>query len=116
LESAWKETDTNAPALEFDFQSQGGNGEVWMDFLPTFRLCPGMKLRVAVSLDNGAPTIVEVPGSSGAENENGRVRSEAVQDNFVRARVPLLTLTAGKHALKIRAIDAGAVIDRIALP
>jgi hypothetical protein len=44
------------------------------------------------------------------------VRSMAVQNNYVRARVPLPALTAGKHTLKIRAMDPGAVIDQIHLP
>ena len=111
-----KEDDTHAPTLEFDFNSQGGDAEAWVDFLPAFRLYPGMKLRLAVSVDNGLPAIIEVPGSSGAENENGQVRSQAVQNNYVRTRVPLPTLSAGKHTFKIRAVDPGVLIDRISLP
>jgi hypothetical protein len=67
-------------------------------------------------VDNGLPAIIEVPGSSGAENENGQVRSQGVQNNYVRTRVPLPALTAGKHAFKIRAVDPGVLIDRISLP
>ena len=63
LTAAWKENDSNAPSLEYDFGSEGGDGEAAIDFLPTFRLYPGMKLRVAVSVDKGEPAIVEVPGS-----------------------------------------------------
>jgi len=113
---SWTEDDKNAPALEYDFQTKGGDEEAFVDFLPTFRIYSGMKLRVAASVDDGAPTIIEVPGSSGAENENGPVRSFAVQNNYVRARVPLPGLAAGKHTFKIRAIDPGAVIDRVSLP
>jgi hypothetical protein len=116
LTASQKEDDTNAPTLEFDFNSKGGDAGAWVDFLPAFRLYPGMKLRVAVSVDNGLPAIIEVPGSSGAENENGQVRSQGVQNNYVRTRVPLPALTAGKHAFKIRAVDPGVLIDRISLP
>jgi hypothetical protein len=116
LTSSWEKNDPEAPMLEYDFRSRKGDAEAWMDFLPTFRLCPGMKLRVAVSVDDGDWTVVEVPGSSGAENEYGPNRSHGVQDNYVRARVPLSALTADRHSFKIHAIDPGAVIDRINLP
>jgi hypothetical protein len=116
LSASWAESDATAPALEYDFNSKAGDAEAWIDFLPAFRLYPGMKLRVVVCVDGGTPTIVEVPGSSGAENENGKIRSQAVQDNYVRARVPLAGLTAGKHTFKVRAMDPGAVIDRVHLP
>jgi hypothetical protein len=116
LASSWKEDDIHAPALEFDFKCKAGDAEAWVDFLPVFRLYPGMKLRVALSVDGGAATAIEVPGSSGAENENGQVRSQGVQDNYVRARVPLPALTDGRHVLKVGAMDPGVGIDRIWLP
>ncbi len=116
LDSSWKETDTTAPTLEFDFESNGGDEEALIDFLPTFRIYPGLQLRVAVSLDDQAPTIVEVPGSSGKEDERGANRREGIQNNYVRAAVPLPKLSVGKHVLKIRAVDPGAVIDRVCLP
>ena len=116
LDPSWKEDDTNAPALGFNFNCKGGDAEAFVDFLPTFRIYPGMKLRVAVSVDNQTATLVEVPGSSGAENENGAIRSDGVQNNYTRARIPLPGLAAGRHTLKIRAVDPGAVIDRVSLP
>ena len=116
LDMSWKENNTNAPALEYDFLVKPGHPVACLDFLPTFRICPGMKLRVAINVDDQSSTMVEVPGSSGAENENGTVRSLAVQNNYVRVRLPLSGLAIGKHAFKIRAIDPGVVIDRISLP
>jgi hypothetical protein len=116
LAASWHEDDTNAPALEYNFKTSGGDAVAFVDFLPTFRIYPGMKLRVAVSVDNQVATLIEVPGSSGAENENGTVRSAGVQDNYTRARIPLPSLAAGKHTFTIRAVDPGAVIDRVSLP
>jgi hypothetical protein len=116
LSSSWKEGDPAAPALEFDFTAGNGSHEAEIAFLPTFRIYPGMKLRVCVSVDGGPPATIEVPGSSGAEDERGSVRSEAVQDNEVSARVPLPTLAAGKHTLRIAAVDPGVVVDRVSLP
>jgi hypothetical protein len=57
-----------------------------------------------------------VPGSGGQEDESGAIRQEGVQNNFVRARVTMPALSPGQHVLKIRAVDPGVVIDRIALP
>ncbi|HWA87080.1 MAG TPA: glycosyl hydrolase 115 family protein [Opitutus sp.] len=118
LASSWRETDTAAPTLAYDFDTDkdAHNGDLLIDFLPTFRIHPGMKLRVAVGFDDGASTVVEVPGSSGREDENGTIRSDGVMDNFVRAHVPLPALAAGKHVLQLRAIDPGVVIDRISIP
>ena len=93
-----------------------GTADAFLDFLPTFRIYPGMKLRVAVSVDGQAPMLVEVPGSGGAEDERGALRAQAVQDNSVRARVPLPDLAAGKHTFKISAVDPGIVVDRVSLP
>jgi len=116
LASSWKEDDTNAPTLEFDFTSRTGDVTALLNFMPTFRIYPGMRLQVAVGVDERAPMVVEVPGSSGAESENGTVRSAGVQNNYVIARVSLSSLSAGKHTLKIRAVDPGAVIDAVSLP
>jgi hypothetical protein len=116
LDSAWSESNTNAPALEFDFKCKGGDAEAFVDFLPTFRIYAGMKLRVAVSVDGRVPMLVEVPGSGGTEDENGNLRSSAVQNNYTRARIPLSGLAAGRHTFEIRAVDPGAVVDQVWLP
>lgn len=116
IKSSWTENNKAGPALEFRFDCKGGDDEVWIDFLPTFRLFPGMQLRVAISVDSQPPTVVEVPGSNGNEDENGPNRKEGIQNNFVRARVTLPRLTAGKHVLHVRALDPGVVIDRLSLP
>ena len=116
LNSAWSVSDETAPELEYDFLSAGGASEALVDFMPTFRICAGMQLRVYVAIDSMTGAAVEVPGSSGREDEYGRSRSDGVLDNSVRAHVPLGELAAGRHTLRIRAIDPGVVIDRVSLP
>lgn len=116
VDFSWHEGDDDAPTLEYDFRTDGGPVELLIDFLPTFRICPGLKLRVAVSTDDQPAQLVEIPGSSGAEDEYGRTRSSAVQSNYVRAQVSLGELTEGRHVLKIRAVDPGVAIDRLSLP
>ena len=106
-----------APRLEYDFdRATTADAEAVISLLPTFRLYPGMKLRIAVALDGEKPQVLEVPGSSGAQDENGSIRRNAVRDNRVDLRVPFPQLAAGRHTLKIAAVDPGAVIDEIALP
>jgi hypothetical protein len=118
LGSSWDANDDKAPSLEFQFASDGAGiaRELLVDFMPTFRIYPGRKLRVSVVVDEQAPMVVEVPGSGGQEDESGAVRQNGVQDNLVRARVAMPALASGKHVLKIRAVDPGTVIDRVALP
>jgi len=116
LKSSWNVEDKAAPTLNYEFSSSGGTGEALIDFLPSFRISPGMQLRVVVTLDDREAIVVEVPGSSGKEDENGPNRKNGVQNNFVRARVALPSHSAGKHILKIRAIDPGIVIDQVSLP
>ena len=116
LASSWKEDDASAPTLEFGFETKGGDGEAAIDFLPTFRIYPGMQLRVAIGVDDRSPTLVEVPGSSGKEDENGPNRREGIQNNYVRAQLPFPGLSTGHHVLKIRAVDPGIVIDRVSPP
>jgi hypothetical protein len=118
LGSSWEPNDDKAPALAFRFTSNGADAarELLIDFMPTFRIYPGRKLRVAVSVDGQAPTAVEVPGAGGQEDERGAVRQEGVQNNLVRARVAMPALSPGNHTVTIRAVDPGIVIDRVALP
>jgi hypothetical protein len=118
LGSAWEANDGTAPALEFQFDAGGANDarELLIDFMPTFRLYPGRRLRVSVVVDEQAPVVVDVPGSNGQEDESGAIRQNGVQDNSVRARVAMPALPSGKHVVKIRAVDPGVVIDRVALP
>jgi hypothetical protein len=118
LGSSWEANDDKAPALAFRFASDGTDAarELLIDFMPTFRIYPGRKLRVGVSVDGQAPMVVEVPGSGGQEDESGAVRQEGVQNNLVRARVAMPTLSSGTHSVTIRAVDPGIVIDRVALP
>ena len=116
LAASWKPGDPAAPALDYVFAARGGDAVARIEFLPTFRLCPGMRLRVAVAVDNRPAEVVEVPGSSGQEDERGSIRQAAVQSNSVRVILPLSDLSAGAHTFRIIAVDPGIVLDRVSLP
>jgi hypothetical protein len=115
-QSSWEKDLRAAPYLEYDFEAKAGDADACIDFLPTMRIYPGMKLRAAISIDGKEPELHEIPGASGAEDEYGRVRNAAVQNNYVRLCVPLRQLTQGKHSFRISAADPGPVIDRVWLP
>ena len=115
-QNSWAPESSNAPTLEFDFENTYLGTEAVVYLLPTFRLYPGMKLRLAVGVDAAPAAVYEVPGADGAEDENGLVRRDAVRNNRVSVRVTLAQLAPGKHTLKIQAVDPGVVLDEIALP
>ena len=106
--------------MEYEVEGRGkreegrGGRELVLQFLPDYRLYPGMKLCVEVSVNGGAPQIVEVPYSDGTRDENSQGRSMAVQDNFCRAFVPC-ALRDGKNVVRVTAFDAGVVLDRLAV-
>jgi hypothetical protein len=116
LQTTWRSDPASAPALEYEFNTKAVDGVAYLEFMPTFRLIPGTQLGVAVSLDGQALGNFEVPGASGSEDENGRIRQDAVQTNSVRLKLPLGKLEAGKHRLRVVALDPGLVFDRIWLP
>ena len=87
-----------------------------LQFLPDYRLYPGLKLRVSVAVNSPSEAIlVEVPHSDGSSDENGPGRSAAVQDGFVRAFVKSEHLRPGVNRIRIAAVDPGVVLDRLAL-
>ena len=104
------------PSLEYRFTNGEGAARAYVDFLPSFRLYPGQKLSVAISVDGQAPATYEIPGSGGSEDENGRIRTVAVQDNYVRLSVPLPAPGGGDHIFRIATANPGVVVDRIWLP
>ncbi len=99
-------------ALEYELEAKEGEEALVLQFLPDFRLFPGGKLRVAVSVNGAEPFEVEVPGSNGREDEKGETRRYAVQDGFVRAARKGV-LKAGKNSVKVLALDAGVVLDKV---
>ena len=77
---------------------------------------PGLKLGVEVEFmrSDGALAVekayVPVPKSDSNIGEHDRIRNQAVQDNFMRVKVPV---PPGAKSVKIVATDPGVVIDRV---
>ena len=81
-----------------------------LQFLPDFALWPGLNLGVEVSFDEGAAQYVAVPKSNSNIGEHDRIRNQAVQDNFIRVKVPI---PHGSKRVAIKAVDPGVVIDKV---
>ena len=87
-----------------------------LQFLPDFALWPGLKLGVEVEFvrSDGALAVekayVPVPKSDSNIGEHDRIRNQAVQDNFIRVKVPV---PLGAKRVRIIATDPGVVIDKV---
>ncbi len=83
--------------------------------LPTMRLTPDGALRVAVAVDGAPPTTLDVPGGT-AKDENDKRRRDAVLTDRQPLAVPIGGLAAGRHTVRVSAVDPGVVLDEVELP
>ena len=76
--------------------------------LPTHALTPKSRVRILVQLDDETPQVLDFTTVGRSDEWRGDVLSNtAVRD------ITLPTLAAGRHALKIYALDPGVILDRI---
>ena len=99
----------------FSLSSAADNSDICLQLLPTMRINPAGRLRVAVAIDDGTPTTYDVPGGT-ASDENSGPRRTGVIANRVTMPLAAGQMSAGKHNLKVVAIDPGIVLDQIDLP
>ena len=99
----------------FSLSSAADNGDIRLQLLPTMRINPAGRLRVAVAIDDGTPTTYDVPGGT-ASDENSGPRWSGVITNRVTIPLTAGKMPAGKHNLHVLAIDPGIVLDQIDLP
>jgi hypothetical protein len=104
-----------SPSLEYEFTTKTTGDTLRIHALPTMRLTPDGHLRIAISIDGNPPQPADIPGGE-ASDENSKARSSGVLANRVTITVPLEKLPAGKHSLKIYAVDPGVVVDQIDVP
>ena len=83
--------------------------------LPTMRLTPEGALRVAVAVDAAPPADLDVPGGT-AKDENDKRRRDAVLSDRQTLSVPVGALAAGRHVVRVSALDPGVVLDQVELP
>ncbi len=117
LASSWHPDHLeSAPAMEYEFTAKNaGETSLLIHALPTMRLTPEGHLRIAISVDGQPPQPENIPGGQ-ASDENSKSRSGGVLANRVTIAMRLPALSAGKHSLKIYAVDPGVVIDQLEFP
>ncbi len=104
----------SAPSLEYRFYvSSGGPATLHVRLLPTHPLTGGQGLRLAVALDDSDPLPLVVTGGFEPRRDDWKQR---VLANATEVEVKLpQPLTPGWHTLRLIAVDAGVVVDKIVL-
>jgi hypothetical protein len=88
--------------------STEAGGRLKVIALPTHAPTPRAGVRVAVELDGAAPQVLDFNTVGRSDEWRGNVLGNtAVRD------VPLSTLAAGRHTLKLYPLDPGVMIDRV---
>ncbi|MBC7363217.1 MAG: glycosyl hydrolase 115 family protein [Candidatus Aminicenantes bacterium] len=92
-----------SPFMEYDmYVFHSGEARLDIDCLPTLPVGPGRGVRLAVSLDQSKPQVLE-----------GKIRD--VLANLRRLTTKVKISQPGKHTLTIWMVDPGVVIDKIVL-
>lgn len=77
---------------------------------PTLNYVPGRGVRLAISLDNQKPQIVDALADTGL-----KTWEKAVSDNVRHAIANLAVQSPGAHTLKVWMVDPGVVIEKLVL-
>ncbi|MEI7900535.1 MAG: glycosyl hydrolase 115 family protein [bacterium] len=94
---------TNSPALEYDlYLFHAGEARLDIDCLPTKPVAPKRGVRLAVSVDRGAPQILTGKGGD-------------VLANLRRVSTTVKIASPGPHTLTVWMVDPGVVIDKLVL-
>jgi len=112
-------TPAAAPSLEYRFHvTTGGPATLRVRLLPTFPLVSGQGLRLAFAVDDGPPLPLAV--TTGFDTRSGNPPmtdwQRRVLANATEATLQLpAPLAPGRHTLRLVAVDAGVVVDKIVL-
>jgi len=113
VEAKSRKLSKNSPRLEYDFYSvTSGKANIELYLSTTLAFNPDHGLRLAISIDDGAPKTIDlkIPAGDGQEAW-GKTVYEAVR----KASVDYTIETPGNHTLKIWMIDPAILIQRLVL-
>jgi hypothetical protein len=109
------------PWLDYDFTTlTSGDAMLALHLLPTFAVDSDHRLRYAVSIDgalpvemdlSAAPTPRKSAGAGDGPSDSGW--AENVLRNSAVAKIPLGTLAAGKHTVRLLYRDPGVVFEHL---
>ncbi|MCX6895611.1 MAG: hypothetical protein NTZ16_08975 [Verrucomicrobia bacterium] len=112
-------TSNAAPSLDYRFHvATGGAATLRVRLLPTFPLVSGQGLRLAVAVDDGAPLPLAVTTGFDTKRSDSALSAwqQRVLANATEATRKLpQPLTPGWHTLRLVAVAAGVVVDKIIL-
>jgi hypothetical protein len=103
---------TDAPSLEYRmYLATPGKATVTSILAPTLNFVPGRGLRMAVSIDDETPTMVDVVPA--VYNAAGRDWEESVKNNARTVTTTHDVAAAGYHTLKIWMVDPAVVVQKL---
>jgi hypothetical protein len=104
-----------SPRLEYDIRIDDATSDfsVRVHLLPTFQLNPSMPLRVAASVDQGVPQLLEVPGSRCSDDNKTGNRDQTEMANRVTVEFAFGANGRNLRTVKIWTPDPGVVLDQI---
>lgn len=105
------------PHVDYRFTSKAERGALMalVHILPSFRLHPGMDLRVAVSVDGAPPQIQKVPMSVPAKGWDDQMgpRRDAVRNNRTTLSFTFADVAAGPHTVRLWTPSPGVIVDQV---
>lgn len=99
----------DSPRLEYALWTESaGEARLRLVASPTQAYAPGRGLRVAVSLDDAAPRVVDL-----LADRSGAAWDRMVSDGANQVATPLTVPAPGRHTLKVWLVDPGVVLQRV---
>ena len=103
-----------APCLDYPFHvTTAAHATLRVCLLPTHPLVAGQGLRFAVAVDDGAPLAMAV--TSGFDPNTNEWYERVLANATVATPTLPRQLEPGRHTLRLIAVDAGVVVDKIVI-
>jgi len=103
-----------SPTLEYKmYLFSAGKAEVNAILSPSLNFSPDRGLSIAVSLDSGAPQVVEIVPKGYVAGDRNRDWEESVKNEARTVKATLDVAKPGYHVLKVWMVDPGVALQKI---